>query len=113
MTKAALVAALSITSMIVSSFTSAMTSRLSGLPGRFAHFETGLLGSASIMVTRAPFPASSVASTTAEVDLPAPPLGLANTMVGMGPRCMRKGNDSLASCSQTVISVSTANSDSS
>jgi hypothetical protein len=34
-------------------------------------------------VTAAPLRASSVASRTAEVDFPAPPLGLAKTMVGI------------------------------
>src|SRR5690349_21880910 len=38
-----------------------------------------------MMVTAAPRSASSVPSTTAEVDLPAPPLELANEMVGIWP----------------------------
>ena len=59
------------------------TVRFSGRPGRFAHTETGLFGSASMMVTSTPLRASSVARMTAEVDFPAPPLGLAKTMVGM------------------------------
>jgi hypothetical protein len=50
---------------------------------RLAHFEIGRFGSASMMVTVALRLASSVASTTADVDLPAPPLGLAKTMVAM------------------------------
>jgi hypothetical protein len=75
-------------SMIESSATSAMTVRLSGLPGLFAHSESGLFGSASTMVTPAPKPASSVASNTAAVDLPTPPFGLANTMVGMSEHKM-------------------------
>src|SRR3954454_10715205 len=37
------------------------------------------LGSASMTVTAAPFRASSEASRMAEVDFPAPPLGLAKT----------------------------------
>ena len=36
-----------------------------------------------MIATVAPCPASSVARTTAEVDFPAPPLGLAKTIVGM------------------------------
>src|SRR5271169_3432846 len=83
MTKATWRDAWSIRSRIASSVTSAMTVRLKGFPGRFAQRETGLLGSASMIVTLAPCPASSVARTTAEVDFPAPPLGLAKTMVGM------------------------------
>jgi hypothetical protein len=59
-----------------------MTARLAGMPGRLAQRDTGLLGSASMIVTLAPCAASSVARTTAEVDFPAPPLGLAKTMVG-------------------------------
>jgi hypothetical protein len=47
-----------------------------------AHCDMGLLGSASRMVTPAPFSASSVANSNAAVDFPAPPLGLAKTMVG-------------------------------
>src|SRR3954454_8491607 len=83
MTNALLVAASSMMSMIESSVTSTTTVRLSGSPGRFAHDDTGLFGSASMMVTVAPRSASSVASNTAEVDFPAPPLGLAKTIVGM------------------------------
>jgi hypothetical protein len=64
----------------VSSVTSATRVRLAGFPGRFAQRETGLLGSASTIATVAPCPASSVARTTAEVDFPAPPLGLAKTL---------------------------------
>ena len=37
-------------------------------------------------VTLAPCPASLVARTMAAVDFPAPPLGLAKTMVGMADR---------------------------
>ena len=55
----------------------------SGLPGRLAHWLSGRLGSASIIVTVPPWLASSVASKTAAVDLPTPPFGLANTMVGI------------------------------
>src|SRR5271165_588316 len=86
-TKAALREAWSIWSRMASSVTSATTARLAGFPGRFAQRERGLLGSASMTATFAPCPASSVARMTAEVDFPAPPLGLAKTMVGMaGPR---------------------------
>ena len=46
------------------------------LAGRFAHWVSGRLGSASIIVTEPPWLASSVASRTAAVDLPTPPLGL-------------------------------------
>jgi hypothetical protein len=46
------------------------------------HRETGWLGSASMMVTVVPRVASSVANRTAELDLPHPPLELANEMVG-------------------------------
>src|SRR5881227_2482641 len=70
--------------MIVSSVTSSSTASWSGLPGRFAHRETGRFGSASMMTTFLPDSASCVASSTAEVDLPTPPLGLANTIVGIG-----------------------------
>src|ERR1700676_4021272 len=82
-TKAVLVASLSITLMTVFSVTSSMTVKTSGLPGRRPHRETGLFGSASMIVTLAPLVASWVASRTAEVDFPAPPFGEANTMVGM------------------------------
>src|SRR3954451_8395584 len=82
--KWALAFAPSIVRMIVSSVTSSSTASWSGLPGRFAHRETGRFGSASIMTTFFPDSASCVASSTAEVDLPAPPLGLANTMVDIG-----------------------------
>src|ERR1035437_6949666 len=82
-TKAVLAEASSIVSMIVVSETSPMTVKVSGQPGRRAHCDTGWFGSASITVTAAPRWASSVASTTAEVDFPAPPLGLANTIVGI------------------------------
>src|SRR3954447_24136415 len=61
-----------------------MTVRLFGFPGRLPHLDTGLLGSASMIVTPAPLSASSEASNTALVDLPAPPLLLAKTMVGIG-----------------------------
>src|ERR1700722_6163484 len=79
MTKAAWRDAWSIRTRIASSVTSATTVRLGGLPGRLAQRDTGRLGSASMTVTLAPCPASSVARTTAEVDFPAPPLGLAKT----------------------------------
>src|SRR4051794_25913894 len=69
--------------MMVSSVTSAMTFKLDGLFGRLAHRDTGRLGSASTMVTPPPLAASSVPSRTAAVDLPAPPFGLAKTMVGI------------------------------
>jgi hypothetical protein len=36
-----------------------------------------------MIATVAPRPASSVARTTADVDFPAPPFGLAKTIVGM------------------------------
>ena len=36
------------------------------------------------MVTAAPFRASSAPNNTADVDFPAPPLGLAKTIVGIG-----------------------------
>src|ERR1700730_2784279 len=83
-------AAVSISSMIVFSEMSEMTARFSGRPSLAAHCETGLLGSASMTVTEAPLRASSVASRTAEVDFPAPPLGLAKTMVGM-EKLLRSG----------------------
>ena len=73
----------SIVRMIVCSVTLSSTVRVSGLFGRLAHRDTGRLGSASMMVTVAPFAASSEARRTAEVDLPAPPFGDANTMVGI------------------------------
>ena len=82
-TKGTRAAAPSIASITVSSEMSAMTSSASGRPGRRAQAETGRFGSASMMVTAAPRRASSPARMTAEVDLPAPPLGLAKTMVGM------------------------------
>src|SRR5262249_12689771 len=82
-TKGVFRAALSISSMMVLSEISATTVRLSGHPALLAHCETGLLGSASMIVTPAPFRASSVARMTADVDFPAPPLGLAKTIVGM------------------------------
>src|SRR3978361_599224 len=84
MTNALCVSAVSIVSIIESSVTSASTIREAGLPGRLAHCDTGLFGSASIMITVPPRSANMVARSTAEVDFPAPPLGLANTMVGMG-----------------------------
>ena len=83
MTKAAWRAAWSIWSRIESSVALATTVRVSGFPGRPAQRDTGLLGSASMIATVAPRPASSVARTTADVDFPAPPLGLAKTIVGM------------------------------
>src|SRR5271156_4139992 len=86
MTNAVCVAALSMVSMIVSSEMLAITVSASGLPGRPAHWESGLFGSASMTVTAAPWLTSSVASRMAAVDLPTPPLGLANTMVGIGRR---------------------------
>src|SRR3954447_5668073 len=76
-------AAVSMSSMMLSSVTLARTSRLSGLPDRFAQEETGRLGSASMIVTAAPFLASSDANTTADVNFPAPPFGEAKTMVGI------------------------------
>src|SRR3954452_19445473 len=69
--------------VMVSSSTSAMTVSEAGFPGFFAQRETGLSGSASIKVTVAPLFASSVARSTADVDFPAPPLGLAKTMDGI------------------------------
>src|SRR3954451_13671340 len=76
-------AAASISSMTLSSVTSARTSKLSGLPERFAQAETGWFGSASMRTTYAPFWASWDASTTALVDLPHPPFGEARAMTGM------------------------------
>src|ERR1700722_9406029 len=69
--------------MIELSDMSATTVRFSGHPALFAHWETGLFGSASRTVTPTPLRANSVARMTAEVDFPAPPLGLAKTIVGM------------------------------
>ena len=78
-------AALSIVPTMVSSVTSSITVSDSGRPGRWAHRDTGRFGSASMTVTLSPDPASSQASRTAEMDLPAPPLGLAKTHKGTGP----------------------------
>src|SRR3954470_6318800 len=83
MTKGVARAASSIRSMIVSSEMSETTVRFSGRPSRLAQWDSGRLGSASMTVTAAPFRASSEASRMAEVDFPAPPLGLAKTIVGM------------------------------
>ena len=83
MTNVVLRAAASIASISVSSVTSLMTVSLSGRPGLRLQRLTGWLGSASMIVTDAPRLASSVASSTAEVDLPAPPLELAKAMVGI------------------------------
>jgi hypothetical protein len=88
MTKVVSVAAFSMVSMMESSVVVAITVRLSGLPGRDAHWVSGRFGSTSIIVTEPPCVASSVASKTAAVDLPTPPLGLANTMVGMYGPCL-------------------------
>src|SRR6202451_3623854 len=84
MTKGVFCDALSLSSMIVASPISAMTVMFSGRPALFAHWETGLFGSASMIVTCAPLSASSVARITADVDLPAPPLGLSANMFGLG-----------------------------
>ena len=73
MTKFDPIEAFSIASMMVSSVTSSRTVRVSGLPGRCAHLNTGLFGSASMTVTFRPASASSQANRTAEVDLPARP----------------------------------------
>src|SRR5208283_5043326 len=56
-----------------------------GLPGRAAHRETGLFGSASMIVTVAPLSASCVARMTAAVDFPTPPFGEAMTTTGIAP----------------------------
>src|SRR4051794_31150808 len=96
MTKVVLRAASSIASMMDSSVTSARTVSIGGFPGRLAQCETGRFGSASMIVTLAPFPLSSVASRTAEVDFPAPPLGLAKTIVGIGGPPGRKDISELA-----------------
>src|SRR5580698_5273299 len=69
--------------MMVSSETSPTTEMRLGSSERLAQCDTGLLGSASMMVTAPPRLASSDASSTADVDLPAPPLGVRNTIVGM------------------------------
>ena len=82
MTKFDPIDAFSIASMIVSSLTSWRTVRFSGLPGRWAHRNTGRFGSASITVTLRPDRASSQARRTADVDLPAPPFGDAKEMTG-------------------------------
>jgi len=49
---------------------------LCGFSWAIGHWVSGRLGSASIMVTEPPWLASSVASSTAAVDLPTPPWGL-------------------------------------
>jgi len=67
---------LSIVSMMESSVAVAITVSFAGFPGRLAHWVSGRLGSASIMVTEPPWLASSVASSTAAVDLPTPLWGL-------------------------------------
>ena len=66
---------------------SAGIATLSGSTDPLAQRDTGLLGSASMIVTLAPCPASLVARTTAEVDFPGPPLELAKTVVGMPTNC--------------------------
>src|SRR6516164_5239514 len=76
-------AASSIASISVSSVTPPMTVRFWGLPGFLLHRRTGWFGSASIMVTVVSCWARSVASSTADVDFPAPPLELAKEMVAM------------------------------
>jgi hypothetical protein len=83
MTNVASRSAASMASSRVSSVTSLITASLSGRPGFRLHLVTGWLGSASMIVTDAPRPASSVASSTAEVDFPAPPLELVKAIVGM------------------------------
>jgi hypothetical protein len=82
-TNVVLRAAESMASRSVSSVTALMMVSLSGQPGFRLQRLTGWFGSASMIVTEAPRLASSVASSTAEVDLPAPPLELAKEMVGM------------------------------
>src|ERR671918_1160889 len=83
-TNAVLSAAVSISSIMVCSDTSAIMVRVFGTAACLAHLETGLFGSASMMVTAvAPCAASSVARSTAEVDFPTPPFGLAKTIVGI------------------------------
>jgi hypothetical protein len=69
--------------MIVCSVTSSTTVSVSGLPGRLDQRATGLFGSASMIVTVAPFSASCVARRTAAVDLPTPPFGEAKAITGM------------------------------
>ena len=56
--------------------------KIAGPHPRLDHLAMGALGSASITITRAPF-ASSAARRRAEVDFPAPPLGVINAMVGI------------------------------
>src|SRR5690349_20871794 len=68
---------------MVFSETLEITVRFSGRPSLHAHRVMGLFGSASMMVTAAPFSASSVARMSADVDFPAPPLGVAKTIEGM------------------------------
>src|SRR5450432_21764 len=57
-----------------------------------------------MIVTDAPCPASSVASSKAEVDLPAPPLELAKEMVGIGKTrigyCLPENDDCWPSVGQ-------------
>ncbi len=84
MTKLDLRAASSMLVMIVSSVGSSITVSVSGFPGSLAQMDTGRFGSASMTVTLLPDSASSLASSTAEVDFPAPPLGDAKTMTEMG-----------------------------
>ena len=84
MTNAVLRAAASISSVSVYSVAPLMTMSFSGHPALRLQRVMGWLGSASMIVTEAPCPASSVASSKAEVDLPAPPLELAKEMVGIG-----------------------------
>src|SRR3954452_7029799 len=81
-TNAALRAASSITSIRVSSVIPPITAKFSGFPGLRLQRSTGWFGSASMTMTDVPRCTSSVASSTADVDFPAPPLELANDMVG-------------------------------
>src|SRR3954453_22625727 len=98
--------------MMVSSVTSATTSKLDGLFGRLAHRDTGRLGSASMIVTTPPLAASSVPSRTAAVDLPAPPFGLAKTMVGIsGFPCERLYRRDVILCTMCQQSTQLATSE--
>jgi len=83
MTNAVFRAASSMARMMVCSVTLSTKVSVFGLPGRLAQRDTGLFGSASMMVTEAPFSASCVARRTAAVDLPTPPLGEATEITGM------------------------------
>src|ERR1700733_9366003 len=107
MTNCVFSAAASTASSNVSSAT-ATTVSLDGGPVSLLHCEIGWLGSASISVTEPPRPASSVASSKAEVDLPAPPLEEARAMVGMAETqisyCFSQKDDCcLSVCQLTTV----------